>query len=147
MERAENEIMRKLFILAASALFASGCGDIPSKVITAEMLGVGKPIFLEGTLLFTDTLQNTTNAEAFAIPNSGYRSGTIKTIVFSNAEYALDPSSVCKVNSEIKSGESCDVTIDFHPTVLGPDNATMTITYDGTGGPYTSTYTLQGRGI
>lgn len=118
-----------------------GCGKLQPRVITADLLNAGNPDFYEATLnTFDSAFPAGSDIQSYPILNVGYRTGTIKTITFSDAHFVLDVTSECEVGTEIKAGESCDIMIKFTPTVL----ATMSIEYEGAGGDYTSEYPLEG---
>jgi hypothetical protein len=97
------------------------------------------------SLSFGGVNENTASTQMVTITNSGTVAGNVTSLVFSNPAYTqvVDNTS-CSSSFSLSSGSSCTLKVQFKPTAIGADTASLTINNSGSSALVLS---LQGTGL
>lgn len=87
----------------------------------------------------------TTLTKVFTLSNSTSEVGTVGTVVISGAGYSVS-ANTCTSANLVSGGATCNITINFSPSVPGSSLGLLTIPYTGSAGGYTTTISLSAIG-
>ncbi len=138
--------------VTASLTFVDNSGGVSGAQQTVALTGTGTPVPLPravltpGTLAFAQTVMGTSAASLTAnLSNTGTAPLELGTVTLSDS---VDFSVTSDCGAAVSPGTKCTLTVGFHPSAVGAQAATLTVT-DNSGGMAGSAQvvTLSGTGI